>query len=34
VIQNFWSRVPKCRWDGAGVDRIIPSVFLIRKAAG
>jgi hypothetical protein len=34
VTQNFWSHVPKWRWDGAGVDRIIPPPFPIRKAAG
>jgi 5-methylthioadenosine/S-adenosylhomocysteine deaminase len=34
VTQSFWSDVPKWRWDGAGVDRIIPPAFPIRKTAG
>ncbi len=34
VTQNFWSHVPDWRWDGAGVDRIIPPAFPIRKSAG
>ena len=34
VTQSFWSHVPDWRWDGAGVDRIIPPAFPIRRAAG
>jgi 5-methylthioadenosine/S-adenosylhomocysteine deaminase len=34
VTQSFWSHVPTWRWDGAGVDRIIPPAFPIRKSAG
>jgi hypothetical protein len=32
ATQNFWSHVPTWRWDGAGVDRIVPPAFPIRKA--
>jgi cytosine/adenosine deaminase-related metal-dependent hydrolase len=34
VTQNFWSHVPNWRWDSAGVDRIIPPAFPIRRVAG
>jgi len=34
ATQNFWSHVSSWRWDGAGVDRIIPPAFPIRKSAG
>ena len=34
ATQNFWSHVSTWRWDGAGVDRIIPPAFPIRKAPG
>ncbi len=34
ATQTFWSHVPTWRWDGAGVDRIIPPAFPIRKGTG
>jgi multiple sugar transport system permease protein len=33
VTQNFWSRVPSWRWDGVGVDQIIPPAFPIRRSS-
>ena len=31
---HYWSNVPTWRWDGAGVDRIVPPAFPMRSAAG
>ena len=33
ATQNFWTHVPQWRWDGNGVDQIIPPAFPMRKAA-
>src|SRR5215467_1498620 len=33
ATRNFWSHVPSWRWDGAGVDRIVPPAFPMRAAA-
>src|SRR5712692_587065 len=32
ATQNYWSHVPEWRWDGAGVERIIPPAFPIHRA--
>src|SRR5216684_3194386 len=32
ATQHYWSRVPAWRWDGAGVDQIIPPAFPIHRA--
>jgi cytosine/adenosine deaminase-related metal-dependent hydrolase len=32
ATEHYWSRVPAWRWDGHGVDRIIPPAFPIRRA--
>jgi cytosine/adenosine deaminase-related metal-dependent hydrolase len=32
ATRNYWNHVPTWRWDGAGVDRIIPPAFPIRSA--
>ena len=32
ATQNFWTHVSQWRWDGNGVDQIIPPAFPIRKA--
>ena len=33
ATRHFWSRVPDWRWDGAGVDRIIPPAFPLHRAS-
>jgi cytosine/adenosine deaminase-related metal-dependent hydrolase len=33
ATRAFWSHVPSWRWDGAGVDRIIPPAFPMRAAS-
>jgi hypothetical protein len=30
ATHHYWSQVPTWRWDGAGVDQIIPPAFPIR----
>ncbi|MEK7701858.1 MAG: hypothetical protein AAB418_07610, partial [candidate division NC10 bacterium] len=30
ATHHYWSQVPTWRWDGAGVDRIIPPAFSVR----
>jgi cytosine/adenosine deaminase-related metal-dependent hydrolase len=32
ATERYWSHVPGWRWDGAGVDQIVPSAFPIRRA--
>jgi 5-methylthioadenosine/S-adenosylhomocysteine deaminase len=32
ATQAYWSHVPNWRWDGAGVDKIMPSSFPIHRA--
>jgi cytosine/adenosine deaminase-related metal-dependent hydrolase len=32
ATEHYWSRVPAWRWDGHGVDRIIPPAFPIHRA--
>lgn len=34
ATQNYWRHVPTWRWDGSGVDRIIPPAFPIHAAPG
>jgi 5-methylthioadenosine/S-adenosylhomocysteine deaminase len=34
ATRAYWSHVPGWRWDGAGVERIMPPAFPIRHAAG
>jgi len=34
ATQNYWSHVPDWRWDGAGVERIIPPAFPTHRAPG
>ena len=34
ATQNYWSHVPDWRWDGAGVERIIPPAFPTHQAPG
>jgi hypothetical protein len=31
ATRHYWEQVPRWRWDGATVDRIIPSAFPIRR---
>ncbi len=31
ATRTYWSHVPSWRWDGAGVERIIPPAFPIRR---
>jgi len=31
ATRNYWSHVPTWRWDGAGVDRIVPPAFPMRS---
>jgi cytosine/adenosine deaminase-related metal-dependent hydrolase len=33
ATERYWSHVPAWRWDGAGVDQIIPPAFPIHRAA-
>ena len=33
ATQRFWSHVPSWRWDGAGVERIVPPAFPIHTAS-
>jgi 5-methylthioadenosine/S-adenosylhomocysteine deaminase len=33
ATRTYWSHVPGWRWDGAGVERIMPPAFPIRRAA-
>jgi len=33
ATERYWSRVPAWRWDGSGVDQIIPPAFPIHRAA-
>lgn len=33
ATEQYWSRVPGWRWDGASVDRIIPPAFTIRRSS-
>jgi hypothetical protein len=32
ATHHYWSRVPGWRWDGAGVDQIVPPAFPIHRA--
>jgi hypothetical protein len=32
ATQYYWEQVPRWRWDGATVDRIIPPAFPIRRS--
>jgi cytosine/adenosine deaminase-related metal-dependent hydrolase len=32
VTRRYWSQVPSWRWDGAGVERIIPPAFPLHRA--
>ena len=32
ATETYWSHVPSWRWDGAGVDRIIPPAFPVHRA--
>ena len=32
ATEHYWSRVPAWRWDGVGVDQIVPPAFPIRRA--
>ena len=32
ATEQYWSRVPSWRWDGASVDQIAPPAFPIRRA--
>jgi 5-methylthioadenosine/S-adenosylhomocysteine deaminase len=34
ATRAYWSHVPGWRWDGAGVDRIMPPAFPLHRAAG
>ncbi len=34
ATRHYWEQVPRWRWDGASVDRIVPSAFPIRRAGG
>ncbi len=34
ATQNYWSHVPDWRWDGAGVEQIIPPAFPTHRAPG
>jgi 5-methylthioadenosine/S-adenosylhomocysteine deaminase len=34
ATEHYWSRVPGWRWDGHGVERIVPPAFPIHRAAG
>jgi len=34
VTQNYWRHVPGWRWDGSGVDQIVPPAFPLHRAAG
>jgi hypothetical protein len=34
ATEHYWSRVPTWRWDGLGVDGIIPPAFPIHRAPG
>jgi hypothetical protein len=33
VTRNYWGHVPGWRWDGAGVERIIPPAFPLRRTS-
>ncbi len=33
ATERYWSHVPAWRWDGAGVDQIVPPAFPIHRAA-
>ena len=34
ATQGYWRNLPGWRWDGAGVDRVIPPAFPLRRAGG
>jgi len=33
ATRHYWSNVANWRWDGAGVDRIVPPAFPVHRAA-